>query len=147
MFRGLHRDAAASAAMLTAAAMIANQVGGKATRDALFLSTFEVSSLPEMFIGASLFSLAMALVFSRLLSRFGPARIVPLAFAASGLLLVGEWMLVVDSPRLGSIVVYLHIAGLGSILISGFWSVVNERFDPRAAKRQIRRIPAAACLR
>ncbi|HEY7679265.1 MAG TPA: hypothetical protein VIC04_02020, partial [Terriglobia bacterium] len=138
--------AAASAAMLTAAVMIAHQVGGKATRDALFLSTFDVTSLPEMFIGAAVFSFAMVLLFSRLLSRFGPARVVPPAFGASGLLLFGEWMLVSAFPKLGSIVVYLHMAGLGSILISGFWSVVNERFDPRAAKREIGRIAAGATL-
>ena len=114
-------DAAASAAMLTAAVMIAHQVGGKATRDALFLSTFDVTSLPEMFIGASVFSFAMVLLFSRLLSRFGPARFVPMAFGASGLLLFGEWALVLADANLGSIVVYLHMAGLGSVLISGFW--------------------------
>jgi ATP/ADP translocase len=130
--------------MVTAAMMIAHQVGGKATRDALFLSTFDVTSLPEMFIGASLFSFAMVLLFSRLLSRFGPARIVPIAFGASGLLLFGEWTLVSAYPKLGSIVVYLHMAGLGSVLISGFWSVVSEQFDPRAAKRQIGRIAAGA---
>ena len=137
-------DAAAFAAMFTAAGMIAQQVGGKATRDALFLSTFDVTSLPAMFIGASVFSFAMVLLFSRLLSRFGPARVMPMALGASGLLLFGEWMLVLAYPKLGSIVVYLHMAGLGSVLISGFWSVVNEQFDPRAAKRQIGKIAAGA---
>ena len=139
-------DAAASAAMLTAAVMIAHQVGGKATRDALFLSTFNVTSLPYMFIGSSLFSFAMVFLFSRLLTRLGPARLVPMVFGASGLFLFGEWTLVFANPQLGSIVVYLHIAGLGSVLISGFWSVVNERFDPRAAKRQIGRIAGGAAF-
>ena len=139
-------NAAAAAAMFTAAGMIAQQVGGKATRDALFLSMFAVTSLPAMFIGASVFSVAMVLLFSRLLSRFGPARVMPMAFGASGLLLFGEWMLVFANPKLGSIVVYLHMAGLGSVLISGFWSVVTEQFDPRAAKRQIGRIAAGATV-
>ena len=78
--------------MLTAVVMIAHQVSGKATRDALFLSTFDVTSLPQMFIGASVFSFVVVLLTSRLLSRFGPVRIVPLAFGGSGLLLFGEWM-------------------------------------------------------
>lgn len=139
-------DPAASAAMLTAAVMIAQQVSGKATRDALFLSTFDVTSLPNMFIGAAVFSFVMILVYSRLLSRWGPARAVPLSFAGSGLLLFAEGMLVSPYPRLGAIVVYLHMAGLGSVLISGFWSLANEQFDPRTAKRQITRIGAGAAF-
>jgi len=130
--------------MLTAALMIAHQVGGKATRDALFLSHFEVTALPYMFIGSALFSLAMVILFSRLLTRLGPASLMPTAFGASGLFLFGEWALVLAHPQLGSVVLYLHIAGLGSVLISGFWSVVNERFDPRMAKRQIGRIAGGA---
>jgi len=140
------RDRAASAAMLTAAVMIAHQVSGKATRDALFLSTFDITSLPNMFVGASIFSFVMILFYSRLLSRFGPARAVPLAFGGSGLLLFSEGILVARYPRLGAIVVYLHMAGLGSVLISGFWSMVNEQFDPRTAKRQIARIGAGAAF-
>ena len=31
--------------------------------------------------------------------------------------------------------VYLHLVGFGAILLSGFWSVANEVFDPREAKR------------
>ena len=137
-------EAAASAAMLTAATMIAHQVGGKATRDALFLSHFDVSSLPYMFIGASIVSLAMVVAFSRLLTRFGPGRVLPVAFGISAALLFGEWTILVPYPKATSVLVYLHMAGLGGVLISGFWSVVNERFDPRAAKKQVSRIAAGA---
>ena len=35
------------------------------------------------------------------------------------------------------------MAVFGAILISGFWSVINERFDPHAAKQRIARIAAA----
>jgi ATP/ADP translocase len=137
---------AAIAAMLTAAAMIAHQVAGKATRDALFLSTFEVTSLPYVIAGSAAFSFAMVFVFSRLLSRLGPARAIPAAFAASALLLFAEWALLSGSPELVSVLFYLHMTGLGGVLISGFWSVVNERFDPRMAKRQIGRIAGGATL-
>ena len=144
MSRQSDSDSAAFAAMLTALVMIAYQVGGKATRDALFLSNFDVTALPYMFIGSSLFSFGTVLLFSRLMTRLGPASLMPLAFGVSGLLLFGEWALVLAHPQWGAIAVYLHMAGLGSVLISGFWSVVNERFDPRAAKRQIGRIAGGA---
>ncbi|MGW8179757.1 MAG: Npt1/Npt2 family nucleotide transporter, partial [bacterium] len=51
-----------------------------------------------------------------------------------------EWLLVVRIPKLGAIAIYCHIAAFGSILISGFWSMVNERFDPRSARRLIGKI-------
>ena len=135
---------AVSAAMFTAAAMIAQQVSGKATRDALFLSYFDVNALPYMFIGSSLFSLAMVLLFSRLLTRFGPIRVLPLCFVMSTVFFLGEWVLLGIHPQTAAVLVYLHIAGLGGVLISGFWSLINERFDPRSAKRQIGRIAGGA---
>ena len=39
--------------------------------------------------------------------------------------------------------VYLHLVGFGAILLSGFWSVVNEVFDPREAKQRFGRIAGA----
>ncbi|MBI3934050.1 MAG: hypothetical protein HY316_05115 [Acidobacteria bacterium] len=137
-------EAAASAAMLTAATMIAHQVGGKATRDALFLSYFDISSLPYMFIGAAIISIATVFAFSRLLTHFGPLRVLPVAFAMSAAFLFGERAVLNLYPRLTSVIVYSQMAGLGGVLISGFWSVVNERFDPRTAKRQFGRIAAGA---
>ena len=47
-----HRSAVV-AAMLAAGALIAQQVAGRATRDALFLSTFHVSSLPLVMIAGA----------------------------------------------------------------------------------------------
>ena len=40
--------------------------------------------------------------------------------------------------------VYLHIAAFGGAVVSGFWSVVNERFDPYAAKKAIGKIAGGA---
>lgn len=44
-------------AMLCAAAVTAQFVGGKATRDALFLTTFDVTALPTMLIATSVCSM------------------------------------------------------------------------------------------
>jgi hypothetical protein len=51
--------------------------------------------------------------------------------------LIGEWYLLSVAPHTASVLVYLHETVAGSILISGFWSIVNESFDPRSAKRCI----------
>ena len=122
--------------------MIASHVAGKAARDALFLSNFDVSFLPFMLIGSAVLSMALSLASSRLLSRRGPSNLIPATFALSAVLLLGEWMLFRTHSRAATVLLYVHIASIGGLLISGFWSVVNERFDPRTAKRHIGRIAA-----
>ena len=139
-------DAAVTAAMLVAAAMIANHVGGLATRDALFFSNFDITALPVMLMGASLFSIAIVVFFSRAMPRLSPQRLVPWGFGISGVLLLVEWGLISLSPRVAAVAFYLHLAVVGAFLISGFWSVINERFDPRTAKKRISRIAGAATV-
>src|SRR5207247_406053 len=67
-------------------------------------------------------------------------------FFVSALLTLAEWALVARRPDLGAIAVYLHVAAFGPVLTSGFWSIVNERFDPRSAKREIGRIAGVGTL-
>jgi hypothetical protein len=135
------------AAALCAASMIAHQVGGKATRDAFFLSSFPVTSLPVMLIGAALVSIVVVLWTARMLTRVGPFRFVTWAFVASAVLQLALWSMNDGFPRLTSVLVYLHIASFGSILVSGFWSAVDEHFpDPRTARQQISRIGVGATL-
>jgi len=131
------KSPAVTAGLMVALLMIAGQVAGKATRDALFLTNFPVTALPAITVGAALASLCAVLLASRTMALYGPHRIIPLAFVASGLGLMGEWYLLSIAPHPASVLVYLHETVAGSILISGFWSIVNESFDPRSAKRCI----------
>ena len=133
-------------AMVAAGAMIAFQVAGRATRDALFLSTFPVTSLPRMVATAAAVSLATMLVASRAMGRWGPRRLLPAMFIVSTLLLLAEFGLLKVAPRAAAVAVYLHFNALGALLVSGFWSLMNERLDPRTAKRAISRIGATATI-
>jgi AAA family ATP:ADP antiporter len=133
-------------ALVSATLMIAHQVSGKATRDAIFLSHYDVTQLPKMVIVAALLSMLAVVVMSRLLSAFGPWRIVPAAFLGSALLFIGSWSLYTTAPQVAAITLYLQMSVFGAVLISGFWSVVNERFDPHTAKRTIAEVAAAATL-
>jgi AAA family ATP:ADP antiporter len=144
MANARHSDAAALAfALFAATTMIAQQVAGKATRDALFLSNFDVTNLPKVMIASAIASMAGVLVMSRLLSRHSPFVLVPAVFGVSAILFIGEWLLLGFHPGVASVVLYLHMAVFGAILISGFWSVINERFDPHSAKQRVARIAAA----
>lgn len=143
---GRASSGAVTAATVGAAVMIANQVAGKATRDALFLSHFPISDLPTMLIVGSLLSLTVVLGVARLMAARGPANVIPVAFGISASLWFGEWALYTTVPRVVAVSVYLHVAALGAVLISGFWSMVNERFDPHTAKKNIGKIAGGATL-
>jgi len=130
------------AATVTAAASIAFQVGAKATRDALFLATFGARALPAMVMATALLSIAFAFLSARALTAWGPGRVIPGAFAASAALLLVEWTVSLWLPQVVAVLVYLHYGCLGGLLISGFWSLVNERFDPRTAKLELGPISA-----
>jgi len=132
---------------LGSALIVAHQVAGKAVRDGLFLSRFSAGDLPKAVACAALISVLLGLGFSRVLSRYGPLRVVPAAFAAGSLLHVVEFLLL-QTPGEGMrgvvvTIVYVHLVGFGAILLSGFWSVANEMFDPREARREFGRIAGA----
>jgi hypothetical protein len=129
--------------MVTSGALVAQLVAGKATRDALFLTQFDVTLLPPAMIGAAILSGVSVLVVSRALSAAGPARVLPMAFAASAILFVCAWALNVKSERAAALAVYAHIALFNLSIGSAFWSLVNERFDPHTAKRLVARIASA----
>jgi AAA family ATP:ADP antiporter len=130
--------------MAVSALMIAQHIAGKATRDALFLSYFDVSQLPKLMMASAVLSVVAVVAMSRLLSRFGPARLIPALFLGSGLLLAGQWVLAEFRPGLAAVAIYVHVAVLNSLAISGFWSVINERFDPYTAKKVVPRLIAAS---
>ncbi len=133
-------------ALASAILMIGHQVAGKATRDALFLSQFHVTELPKAVIVAAVLSMLAVLAMSRLLARFGPRILVPASFAVSATLFVAEWVLFGVTPQAVAVVLYMHMAIFGAILISGFWSVINERFDPHSARGTVARVAGAATL-
>ncbi len=128
------------AATLVAGAMIAQQIGGKAVRDAFFLSQFDVASLPTMMVVSALVSIA---VVRGVMGR--PASwLVTRGFPASAALLLGEWALAMVRPDLAAVALYLHIAVFGSVLISGFWSLVTDYFDPHTARQKMGQIATGA---
>src|ERR1017187_3535999 len=83
----------ARAAAIASAAMIAQQVAGKATRDAFYLSNFSVTTLPPVMGGAAVLSLVAALWLSRILLRFTPARVIPIGFSIGSAVLLATWAL------------------------------------------------------
>jgi ATP:ADP antiporter, AAA family len=133
-------------AAVAAGILIAQQVVGRATRDALFLTSFPATQLPAMGVLAAVVSLGAVLGFARAMATLTPSRAVPGAFGLSAALLVVEWAVAGPMPRVAAVAVYLHMGVFGATLVSAYWSMVNERFDPYTAKRMIGRIGTGASL-
>jgi len=136
----------ANALVIAAAATVGFQLAGKSTRDALFLSTFGIDTLPRMLIAAAVVSAVLTIGLTRVMSRTGPGRLVPELFGLSGILLLAEWGLTAVARPVGAVLFYLHYSGLGALMVSGLWATVNERFDPRAARGAVGRITTGASV-
>src|SRR5215211_4461048 len=129
-------------AMTTAGIMLAHQVAAKAFRDAAFLTAWPVTALPLMTVVTAAVTMAVVPIFSRFLERFSPLTIVAVGFALSAAGHAAEWVFY-GSGRWIAVVIYLHLAGAGAVLLSGFWSLIAERFDPAGARASYGRIAAA----
>jgi hypothetical protein len=133
-------------AMLGAAAVTAQFVSGKAVRDALFLTSMDLTALPAILGVASIVSILVVVWNTRAAARFAPATLVPASFALSGGLFLLESLMRSWAPSSTAVLVYLHISAVGPVLGSGFWLIVSERIDPRTAKKRYGHIAAAGTL-
>jgi hypothetical protein len=131
--------------MLVAGLMLAHQVASKAVRDAAFLGAWRAEALPAMVIATAVAVVLAVPLYARLLSRFGPRVVVPAGFLLSAVGHAVEWRLSSRNPWV-AVAIYLHVAGLGAMLMSGFWSLISELFDPKSAKASYGRIAAAGTI-
>ena len=133
-------------AALAAGLLVAQQVAAKIVRDAFFLSQFPVSTLPFAVGAGAVLSLLAVFALSRGMARVPPARLLPAMLWSSAFLLVAEWALSLVAPRGAAAVVYLHVALFGAAVVSSFWAMVNERFDPHTARHAMGRIGSGASV-
>src|SRR5688500_6745911 len=102
-------------ALFCAAAITAQFVGGKATRDALFLTSLDFTALPMMLIVTSVCSILLVTLNARSAQRIAPATLVPAGFVLSGLLFLVESALRSSAPSTVAVMVYLHISAAGPL--------------------------------
>lgn len=128
--------------MLVGLAMlvVGSQVASKAARDAAFLSVLDASALPSVTLPAAVASFASVWFVGRRMASIGPTRLLPRLFVLQTLLYGAEWWLTPVVPEAVVYVLYVHVAMLGSLVVSGFWSFVSERVTPHRAKRVLARV-------
>jgi hypothetical protein len=132
--------------MLTAGALAGLEVAGRAARDGFFLSELPTTSLPLAMAAAALLSVAGTFGLSAWLQRGTPERVAPLALGISAVLFALLSAASRTAPRASSAALYLHMTGLVPVVVTAFWSLVNERFDPYTAKKVVARMAAAGAL-
>ena len=135
-------------AMVVGAAggLAAFQIGGLAARDGLFLSQLPAEQLPAAMLLAAVISLGATLGLSQWMRFARPDRVAPLALLFSAGCFAAIGALVQVAPHIAAVLLYLQVTGIGPVVASSFWSVVNERFDPYQAKRVVARMAAAGAL-
>jgi hypothetical protein len=122
------------------AALVALTVAGKTARDALFCANFPAAELPRVMVAGAALSALFAVLTGRALRSFGPATTLPPLLALNALGFIAEHAGLAVAPRAVSLILYLHVSAVTGLILSGFWSVVNERFDPHTLRVQISRI-------
>ncbi len=80
------------------------------------------------------------------MARRTPRQMMPVLFAANATALAVAWALGLGSPRAGAVVVYLQTALFGAVMISTFWSLINEQFEPHTGKRAVARVAGGGTL-
>ena len=102
--------------------------------------------IPRAMLAAAVISVPVVLFVSSAIARQGPGRIARLIVLVSAALFVAEWALLPRAAVIVAWLLYLHVAALGGVLLSAFFSAVAERFDPHTARRAMGRIMSGAAL-
>jgi hypothetical protein len=121
-------------------------VTAKSVRDALFCAHFPTAALPQTMVAGAALSALLALAIGRVARGPGPARVLPPLLCANALGFALEHALMDRAPRPVSLALYLHVSGVTGLTLSHFWSVLNERFDPHALRRNVARIGLGGTL-
>ncbi|MCC6333464.1 MAG: HEAT repeat domain-containing protein [Myxococcales bacterium] len=109
---------------------------GRTVRDALFLANCDRSTLAWMYVASAGAVTAAGLVYGRLATRL---RRDVMALASAGLfavLFVGVWLLE-RGVRAGWVygLLYVYVEVMGALVLVQFWTLANELFNAREAKR------------
>jgi len=133
-------------AALAWAALSALTVTAKSTRDALFCAYFPTAELPKTMMAGAALSALFALGCARISRRRGPAWFLPPLLCINALGFAAEHTFLDSAPRAVALLIYLHVSAMTGLILSGFWSVVNERFNPHALRHSISRIGLGGTL-
>jgi len=111
-----------------------------------FIDQLGSDNLPYVLMASSVLIGVLMHMYSRAIRRLPRRYVIPIAQSAFALLLVLFWMLLQTGAAWVTVVLYFFGQVLGVLLISQFWTLANEVYDARQAKRLFGLIGGGACL-
>lgn len=121
-------------AALGAFLILGFMIVGRSLREAFYLTSFDVKTLPYITASAAVLSLAVVSGYSRFLASRSPLKVLQILLATVFLGVAALWPLI-DVSRVAVVVFYLWTSLGAMVLASGFWIVVADIFPLRGAKR------------
>ena len=100
-----------------------------------FISGLGADNIPYVQLAAGLLIGIIMERYSALVRRIPRRYVIPATLGSMALVLVGFWVLFRTSGEWVSVAFYLLGLILGILLISQFWTLANDIYDPRQAKR------------
>jgi ATP/ADP translocase len=123
---------------LAAFFMLAYMILAKSLREGIYLTTFDVKTLPYIIASVVALSIPTVTIFTRLLGRYNSRKLLMclLIGQSVGLLILWIfWNTLTDQRSVIVVVFYIYTA-LGTLITtSGFWIATGEQFGIRDAKR------------
>lgn len=114
--------------------LIATFVLSRSLREAFYLATFDVKTLPYITVGTTVLGLPTVALFAWALTHFNARRVVRVCLVVFGIGLAALMPLITEVAS--AVVVFYLWTALGTMVIaSGFWIVASEHFALREAKR------------
>jgi len=119
----------------------------KIVRDSLFLSRFPITELPYAYLMAAAFAAVLISIYSRYTSRLSLSQVIlgSHAFIISNVIIF--WLLIAFYDFgwvLYAFFIWSAIVGL--VAVAQFWTLINDMFNPREAKRLFGILTAAGTL-
>lgn len=113
---------------------------------AQFIDDLGANNLPWVLLGAGILIGLIMQVYTRVVRRLPPRSVIPITLLAMAGLLAGFWLLFETDQSWASIAFYFMGQIMGLLLISQFWMLANDVYDPRQAKRLFGFIGGGASL-
>lgn len=111
-----------------------------------FINDFGADNLPWVLLAAGILIGAIMQAYTRLVSQLPPKTVIPVTQLGLTALLAAFWVLFQTGQSWASIAFYFLGQIMGLLLISHFWTLANDIYDPRQAKRLFGFIGGGALL-
>jgi HEAT repeat protein len=110
-------------------------VAGRSARDALFLAQLGSQALAWMYIASAAAVALFGLGYSAFAANVRPDRATVVSSLAFALLFAASWLAERTGRPWVYAALYVHVEVMGALSVLQFWTLANELFNPREARR------------